>query len=523
MQPPGSPAQRFQQARQAYLAGRREEALNLCNQLTRQGVAGEEVLNLKALALMALDRPREAREALARALKRNPRSSGMRLNAARVDLVLAERRSARRHLREAIDAGARDPRVLYQAALLSRQSGDYPQAFRLLERCMKLAPELAEAGHLEGSMLADQGDRDAAVAALESVLARHPDHARSLADLSRLRADDAEAGGDAGGRLEARLRQLADQADSPWDRSSAAFALADRHHRAGEPGRAAERYRQANRLGAALRPFDLDDWERKQADTLARSADLQPAGPPGEGPGAHLVFLVGMPRSGTSLAEQVIAGHPDALPGGERHAMHAIELHGEPGETNNAKRRRYLDNLPSGHARHRLVTDKLPMNFERVGLIHELFPGARFVHCRRHPLATAFSCYQQDFQAGVQWAFDLDAIGRVLVAERRLMAHWSARLPDHVHVLSYEALVTDLEATVGALAAFLDIDVHPDMLAPHRAGRTVQTASRLQVRQPVHGRSVAAWQAYEDLLAPVAERLRAAGLLDDTRTDGSPV
>lgn len=508
--------QLFRQARQAYSAGRRDVALALCNRLLSLGAVGEEVLNLKGLALLALERPREARTALAQALKHSPRSSGLHLNAARVDLVLADRRGARRHIREAVRHAARDPRVLYQAALLSRQSGDYPQAFRLLERCTALAPELAEAGHLEGSMRADQGDRDAAIAALETVLVRHPDHARSLADLSRLRPEDTD-GEESSARLEGRLRRLVDEDGSPWDRSTAAFALADRHHRAGNAHRAAARYRQANRLGATVRPFDLDAWERKQASTLARTAALAPLGAPGEGHGAHLVFLVGMPRSGTSLAEQIIAGHPDALPCGELHAMHAIESHFDPAAGTGARRRHYLDHLPREHARHRLVTDKLPMNFERIGMIHELFPGARFVHCRRHPLATAFSCYQQDFQAGVQWAFDLDAIARVLVAERRLMAHWSERLPEHVHTLPYEHLVSELDTSVAALAAFLGVDVHPDMLAPHRGERTVQTASRLQVREPVHARSIDAWRAYEDLLGPVSERLRKAGIGDEGR------
>ncbi len=197
-------------------------------------------------------------------------------------------------------------------------------------------------------------------------------------------------------------------------------------------------------------------------------------------------------------------------------AMHAIELYRPEDQDDNAARRRYLDALPPEHVGKALVTDKLPMNFERVGMIHRLFPGARFVHCRRHPLDTVLSCYQQDFQAGVQWAFDLDRIARAYLAQQRLMAHWTRCLPGHVHALDYERLVTDLPATVNTLCGFLGITPVDAMQAPHRSTGTVQTASRLQVREAVYTSSMEKWRAYEALLEPAIERLRSGGALDGT-------
>lgn len=501
----------FNQARQAYAAGRHEEALRHASHLVSLGGAREEALNLQAMSLLGLGRAREAGIVMGRALKKNPRSAGLHLNAARIDLVLADRRSAKRHALEAARLDQRDARVLYQAAVACRQCGDYAQALKLTKRCQALAPELAEAWHLEGSMLMDQGEQEAAASALSLALEKAPGHARALADLTRLRGDDA-------GVLQGDLERVTQSGRTAWDRSAAGFALADLMHRTARFDEAAAHYRAANQLGASVRPFNLDAWEQKQTVTLRSWAELAPQGSPGMGDGANLVFLVGMPRSGTSLCEQVIGAHPDALPCGELTTMHAIELHSADDLTDDQKRRRYLDGLPPEHAGKTLVTDKLPMNFERVGLIHRLFPGARFIHCRRHPLDTVLSCYQQDFQAGVKWAFDLDSIARVFIAQQRLMAFWAERLPEHILAVDYEDMVTDLPGQVGRLTEFLGIHAHPDMLAPHRSERTVQTASRLQVREAVYTTSVEKWRPYEALLAPATHRLRDAGMLGEDAT-----
>ena len=504
-----SPQALFERAGRAYQARRFDEALRLSAQLARATGPREEVLNLQALCLLALGRAREARSQAGRALKMNPRSVGVMLNAARMDLVLGNRRGAKRQAVEAARLASRDARVLYQAALLCRQAGDYPTALRLVDRCQAADPKLAEARFLKGSMLLDQGERESARTELEAALALQPDHARALADFSRLLDDPDEAGP----WLE-RLRSVQARGENVLDRSSAAFALADWHHRQQAWDEAAIAYGEANRLGAAARPFDLPGWERRQQETLKRFADLEPAGPPGTGAGSNLVFLVGMPRSGTSLCEQVLGAHSAVLAAGELTTAPSLELD-PPRDASPAElRQRYLEGLPALGAGQRFVTDKLPMNFERVGFLHQLFPGARFLHCRRHPLDTVLSCFQQDFQAGVLWAFDLDSIARVLVQERALMNHWAKRLPEHVLTVDYEDLVTDLPGQAQRMADLLRLEVEAAMRAPQDQERAVQTASRLQVRDPVHDRSIDKWRRYEGLLAPARNRLRQAGLLD---------
>jgi len=502
----------YQQARQAFDNGQLESALSLSSRLISLAGPREEFLNIKSMSLMGLGRLQEASITLDRALKKNPRSPGLHLNAARIDLSLARRRSARRHALEAVKLAKDQAHVLYQAAIVCRQTDGQEQALRLVRRCQTLAPALVEAWHLEGSILIDQGEIEQAAGVLGKALTIKPDHAKSLADLSRITPDDQDQDGSTRATLLKTLTSVAQQARSPWDRSSALFALADHKHRTGDHNRAAELYLEANATGATVRPFNMDRWEIKQRETLAHFADLVPLGEPGRGVGANLVFLVGMPRSGTSLAEQVVGAHPQVLACGELNTMHAVELHSNEAAKDEDKRRHYLAALPANHARFTHVTDKLPMNFERVGLIHQLFPGARFIHCRRHPLDTVLSCFQQDFQSGVRWAFTLDNIARVTIAERELMAHWQARLPDHVYALAYEQLVSDLPGQVAAIAAFLELEPDPAMLEPHRSKRSVATASRLQIRQPVYRSSVDKWRRYEDILTPVIEQFAAAGI-----------
>jgi hypothetical protein len=234
------------------------------------------------------------------------------------------------------------------------------------------------------------------------------------------------------------------------------------------------------------------------------------------------VFIVGMPRSGTSVLERALDGHPDCLALGELPLVAQLEAammragrypYGpEPAARLDGLRRAYLDALPAEHARHRVVTDKAPMNIERVGFIHRLFPRAHFVHCSRTPLDVAWSCYRQDFQGGVPWAFDLGHIAHMMVAESRLATHWKTLLPQHFHEVAYERLAGDPESALRALSEWLELDYRDDMLDTGRAGGAVATASREQAREPLHAGWVGNSQPYREALEPLARYLQEAGV-----------
>jgi cytochrome c-type biogenesis protein CcmH/NrfG len=219
------------------------------------------------------------------------------------------------------------------------------------------------------------------------------------------------------------------------------------------------------------------------------------------------VFVVGMPRSGTTLTEQIVAMHSQAhgcgeLPDiallvkamGNRWPDNAAELGREFLEQESA---RYLA-AASRHAPAnalRLV-DKSPLNYFNLGLIALLFPRARVVWCRRDPRDIALSIYSENFSLDAPFATDLDAIAHSIALQTRLMRHWQSTLPLPIHELQYEALVESPEPQAKALIAFLGLPWESACLEFHRSNRAVQTPSRWQVREPIHGRSAGRWRPY---------------------------
>jgi hypothetical protein len=237
---------------------------------------------------------------------------------------------------------------------------------------------------------------------------------------------------------------------------------------------------------------------------------LRPAGLPSERP----AFVFGMPRSGTTLAEQILASHPQVHGAGEvlfwQFAADA-ECGSGPEQrmaTICALGRQYLasfEGLPAEAVR---VIDKLPSNFKNLGLIHAALPAARFIHLERHPLDTCLSIYFQGFTAAHAYATDLTDLAHYYREYRRLMAHWRATLPPHLLLeVRYESLVDDPEHWGRRMLAHLGLSWDPRCLEFHLTDRPVLTASSWQVRQPIGKGSIGRWRHYERYLEPLREAL----------------
>jgi tetratricopeptide (TPR) repeat protein len=234
------------------------------------------------------------------------------------------------------------------------------------------------------------------------------------------------------------------------------------------------------------------------------------------------VFIVGTPRSGTSLVEQILSCHPEVQAAGELRDMRRIAedlglsfRDSEPGPSDSmldgarlaAASGSYLQGLfarAEGAAR---VTDKMPYNFERLGLISLMFAGARVIHCRRDPLDSCLSCYFQNFTRGNFQTFDLRHLGLYHRQYERLMAHWRATLDLAILDVSYEAHVENPEETCREILDFLELDWDPACLQFHESKRYVKTASRDQVRKPIYQSSVGRWRNYEAHLQPLKDAL----------------
>jgi len=240
------------------------------------------------------------------------------------------------------------------------------------------------------------------------------------------------------------------------------------------------------------------------------------------------VFIVGMPRSGTSMVEQIIASHPAVFGAGERKEI-GSSVHGlakisnvkvpypmaaahvshddliEIGERYQRKMAHLAQK--AGHASCEIITDKMPHNFLFLGFIAQVLPEARIIHCRRDPLDTCLSCYFQYFNARNPVSTSLSSLGTFYQEYERLMAHWHEVLPIPILDIQYETCVHELEATARELISFIGLDWDPACLAFHHSNRMVATASYEQVRKPVYTTSIGKAQHYLHHLSPLLEAL----------------
>lgn len=388
-------------------------------------------------------------------------------------------------------------------------------------RILALAPDDAGACAGLGACLQRQGRFEDAVPWQEKALDLRPDLGAVYLALAGNRRFHFDA------ERVAAMERLADDRHADEDlRLNLRFALGGLLDRQDRFSEAFAHYQVGNRVKALRRPFEPDTFSARverifdvfDRDFFARRAGF---GEPSERP----VFIVGMPRSGTSLVEQIVASHPLAFGAGElsdiRRMVRELPslVEGDAPfpdcvtrlEPNLAAElgRRYLGTLAARAPAAARVTDKMPFNLLWLGLIALVLPGARVVYCRRDPLDTCLSCYFQNFEDGLRFTYDLEHLGLVYRSHERIMRHWAAHLPLPVLTVDYEALVDDQAAQSRRLIEFLGLEWDERCLQFHRTERAVRTASLWQVKQPLYRSSVGRWRAYEPWLGALKDSLDA--------------
>ena len=390
-------------------------------------------------------------------------------------------------------------------ALLMVERGDFQAAHESYDTILKSRPdsEVAWAGKAKAlDKMRDTGAADEIVLRFVTDETVPANFAELYSKLARRQGRQAEAVS----RLE---RQLARDDVSPDDRRLLHFALAYLHDNLGSYDAAFESYARAN----ALRPANHDPAKvvQKTDSIVSFFGPERFAGLPRAANRSRLpVFIVGMPRSGTSLVEQILSCHPEVFGAGEIRDIERMSEALLPGLADEAGAPAALDRerLDEAAERHlkRLgdlgqgagrVTDKMPFNFRHLGLIALLFPGARVIHCVRDPLDVCLSCYFQNFGTGNLYSFDLAHTGSFYRQYDRLMAHWRDRLDLPMLEVRYEDHVAEPERVCRALLAFLDLEWDPACLAFHESRRVVKTASQDQVRRPIYTSSAGRWRNYE--------------------------
>jgi tetratricopeptide (TPR) repeat protein len=522
---PDSAAAGFREAANRYREGDLETALRLCDRLLSAAPTGEAlpaIFNLKAVILAQRGCLFTAAECIGQAIESSPKEAKLHDHAARIQASLRWLEAAEYHARAACRLAPHAIAYRYQLARILRFKGDVSGAAGAAEACLAAQPSFTEAWVLLSELAGESDDRRQAVECLRQVVDHNPGDVRAWAMLAEF---ETELTPDL--PVEVTLRRLV-QTDGKADtRATALFALAGRALRRGDHRSAFKRFRAANELRAGQSPFDIDTWEKMVEGILVGPTPQPPAS---DDSGRRLVFLVGMPRSGTTLCEQVLSAHPDVFGAGELSAMKCIQnelQHGSgkrgqsaTGEqftgcalTPDGARRAYLQCLPPGSKSHARVVDKAPRNFERLGLILALFPAARVVWMLRHPLDTVLSCYQQDFVPGQDFSNRLDHAARVYAGHARLLRHALKRFGSAISVVEYPDLVKHLETTARSLAEFIGVGFHPAMLRPDLNPRRTRTASSEQVRQRVHTLALDRWRSFAAELAAPREYFERQGLL----------
>jgi tetratricopeptide (TPR) repeat protein len=414
-----------------------------------------------------------------------------------------------------LDPGYLDAHLFLGCALQHQGKGAEAAAcFQTMLRLQPLspAPHMAVAGLHE-----EQGDLAEAEAAYRAALRVRPNFAPAYARLAKL----------LGGKLSDTDRaaieeRLTDPQLPPDVRTSLLFGLVQFFDARGEFARAAELARQANTLTAqwarGRRDYDPVGHQRLvdgmmlvfDRAFLARTAGWGLAT-------RQPVFVFGLPRSGTTLIEQVLASHPQVFGAGELHlgretlaAIPDVLGRSDPPLAcvshldARAIRRlaeQHLEKLRArDEGRAERIVDKLPDNYLVLGLLAALFPQATFIHCRRNLRDIAVSCWLTDFTA-IPWANDIQEMAARFGQYLRLMAHWRKVLPVPLHEVVYEEMVSDLEGTARRLIAACGLEWDPACLEFYRTRRAVRTASVAQVRQPVYTKSVGRWKNYATHLA----------------------
>jgi len=456
-------------------------------------------------------------------------------------------------LRRAVGAGPATAEDHYLLGLATQSSGNRAEAIGCYRQALRLAPDnieltmrLASAytgldddkavfffgkalelqpGHPLAtiglaSVHAYKGDAAAAYEVLAPSLRRKPVDLRvaaAFADICRPLQRCREA-------MELLEGALAGEHDDA-SRRRAHFALGKLYDRQAEYSRAFDHFAKANLL-AHRRYSPAQDAALFEGMISCMDAAFFARAPRARQHGGwkRPVFIVGMPRSGTTLVEQILAADASVHGAGELGELGAL-VASLPAEVGDALGypsclsrldEQVLDRLAERYVSHvsdispaaaAMVVDKMPDNFRFLGFVELLFPGARVVHCKRDPIDTCLSCYFQDFEGGHAYSYDLRSLGIYYRMYERLMAHWKSVLGLAIMDVQYEELVEEPERTSRSLLEFCGLEWSPECLRQFDNRRSVMTASFDQVRQPIYRHSVGRWRNYEEYLQPLREGL----------------
>ncbi len=464
-------------------AEKHDRALKAVNRAIQLDAQLAQAFNNRGDIYLAMARYEDAVAEYRRAIELSPKYVAALINMARTQRDMDRPEEARETLRLAMQIEPNNPEALLVQGVLDEQMGDRGLAAQSFVKAIEQLPEMTVAHYYLAQIKGREGTDE------EFTAMRELDKREDLTPKARM-------------YLEFGLFRACDQRGM-YDEAFAHLAA-------------------GNAIKAEASPYDDEDtaqYIESIIDSARRAIDKH-----GDAPGlqdSRPVFVLGMPRSGTSLTEQILASHSAVAGAGELSyaydTAHSIRKMVHEKFPDNVKLlsteqftelgERYMGRHLEANLRSRYVVDKTPLNFQYIGMLALALPQAKFIHCHRDPIANCFSIHRMPFDEKQTYAHSLESLGTYYSRYWNFMQAWHELFPGRILDCRYEDTVADNEAQSRRLLGFLDLEFEDQVLEFHKTKRIVKTPSASQVRQPIYKDSVAAWKHYENHLQPLIDSL----------------
>jgi len=454
-----------------------------------------------------------------KAIKLNNKKSYYYNNLGNIHREMGENKNAALAFRRAVKINPESAPARSNLGNMYVALGDVDKGIREQKKAIQIRPDY-HLGHFNlGNAYLEKGMKDEAIACYRRAIDVDPTYAkayRNIVESQKLKTVNSDITA-----LEDLLRS--DKVKDVDDRVQLLFGAAKAYNDLKDTATSWKYLKEGNDLHRTTYDYDvevdlslMEDLKRSITAEYIEENKRETKSSPSP------IFILGMPRSGTSLVEQILASHPKIYGAGELYFFELL-VHHKVKQGKLIHLRDVLPNLQSqdfeefakfysGHlkalpTKAKLITDKMPRNFLYVGLIKILFPDAKIIHCRRQPEDSCLSIYKKIFVGNQKFAYKLTELGQFYNGYLDLMDHWHTVMPGDILDVQYEEMVDNTEAQTRRLLEYCGVDWHDDCLNFHKTQRVVRTASSDQVRQPIYKSSVDAWKQYEQQLVPLTEAL----------------
>jgi len=499
------------------LQGENDKALSWFDKAISQDPDNADAYGNSGNALRALRRYKEAVTAYKRALEINPEIADAHYNLGLVLVELQELNDAINCFNQALQISPEDKNAYLGLGSVRSEQGNLDQAVSAFQKAIEIDPLCAKAYKELGKAYADHGEIDMALSADRKALSINPEYAKAYLSLSQnkkfMEHDD---------DLRAMESLLSKKGISDEDSIQLGFALGKAYEDLGNYDKSIAFVIKATELKRKSYDYSISEAREKFArikavfspDFFSNYVD---SGDPDRTP----IFILGMPRSGTSLVEQILASHPDVYGAGELKDLGKVLASVKtPGKEKQSRMipqelleldtqafadlgRQYIARIRKHSGNAKFITDKMPHNFLHIGFIRTILPNARIIHCTRDPMDNCLSIFKNYLKNGIGYADNMSELGQYYRMYLELMDYWRETLPGFVYDQSYEDLVRSQQEQVIRLLQHCGLDWDDACVDFHKTRRKIATTSNAQVRRPIYSDSVQLWKRYEKQLEPL--------------------